>query len=98
MPVVVKNKKYSSEDKYFYHSSRESACGRYGLNFGDPKHCYSSGFVDAFHGRDNTHGYKAEFGQKSGNGYAMGYRRGKKAAAEYFKRTGKQPSDLGRKF
>ena len=90
------SKQYSPEEKYRYHSSRESSCGRYGLKFGGAGHCYSSGFVDAFHFRDNTRATTAEFGKKSGNSYALGYKRGSAEAMKYFKTTGKQPGDLTR--
>ena len=86
-------KKYTPEEKYRYHKSRERSCGKYGIKFGSPAHCYSSGFADAFHGRDNTGGYDAEFGKKSGNAYALGYKRGRKAMWDYVK-SGKQPGDL----
>lgn len=87
-------KKFSSEEKYRYHSDRYFSCGKYGLKFGGPKHSYSVGFRDAFHDRDNKRAVSAEFGKRSGNAYGVGYERGKKAAREYFKRTGKNPSGL----
>ena len=87
-------KKYSSEEKYFYHSDRDGNCGKYGLKFGSPAHCYSAGFRDAFHGRNNTTATTGEFGKKSGKAYALGYKRGADATWEYFQRTGKQPSHL----
>lgn len=94
--VKKPRKKYSSEEKYRYHSSREVSCGKYGLEFGGPKHCYSTGFADAFHGIDNTRAINGEFGKHCSNAYASGNKRGKAAAKEYFLRTGKQPSDLRR--
>ena len=89
-------KKYSPEEKYRYHASREVSCGKHGLEFGSPKHCYSSGFADAFHHIDNTRGINGEFGKRSGFAYAAGNKRGKAAAKEYFLKTGKQPSQLSR--
>ncbi len=90
-------KKYTAEEKYQYHANRDVACGKFGLKFGSPKHCYSSGFSDAFSGIDNTRATKGEFGYKSGIAYALGHKRGKKAAIEYFEKTGNQPFDLIRK-
>lgn len=87
-------KKYTSEQKYRYHSSREVSCGKYGLKFGGPKHSYSIGFADGFHSIDNKRGILSEFGRKSGASYSIGNKRGRAAAKEYFLRTGKQPSDL----
>ena len=91
---MQKNKKYTSEQKYKYHDDRYFSCGKYGLNFGGPKHSYSAGFRDAFKSIDNSLAVKREFGKRSGNAYTVGNRRGKKAAMEYFNRTGKQPRDL----
>ena len=87
----MKKKKYTAEQKYMYHSSRDRACGKFGIKFGSSKHCYSSGFADAFSGIDNSLATKREFGNKSGNSYSVGYKRGLKAAREYFNKTGKPP-------
>lgn len=87
-------KKYSSEEKYRYHSSREVSCAKYGLKFGGPRHSYSIGFADGFHRIDNTRGMESEFGKRSSKAYAIGNKRGKAAAKEYFSRTGKNPHDL----
>lgn len=87
-------KRYTSEEKFRYHNDRYFSCGKYGLSFGGSKHCYSTGFRDAFKGRNNVGGIESEFGKKSGNSYSLGFKRGKKAAHEYFNRTGKQPFDL----
>lgn len=91
---MAKKKKYTSEQKYKYHDDRYFSCGKYGLDFGGSKHSYSAGFRDGFKGIDNTSALKREFGNKSGNSYSIGNRRGKIAAREYFNRTGKQPKDL----
>ena len=88
---MVRRKKYTAEQKFKYHDSRDRACGRFGLKFGSPKHCYSSGFADAFSGIDNSSGTKREFGKQSGNAYVIGHKRGVKAARDYFNKTGKQP-------
>ena len=87
-------KKYSSEEKYRYHNSRVGSAAKHGIKFGDPKHSYSCGFTDGFHGINNTRALKRELGKKSGNAYAIGQRRGEAAAHEYFMRTGNQPGDL----
>lgn len=87
-------KKYTAEQKYRYHSSREVSCGKYGLKYGGPRHCYSVGFADGFKSINNTGGIKGEFGKRSSNAYAIGNKRGKAAAKEYFLRTGKQPRAL----
>ena len=87
-------KKYSSEEKYRYHSSRNTACGRYGLKYGGPKHSYSSGFADGFHFIDNTSATTSEFGKRSGKAYSIGNKRGQAAAIEYSKRTGHNPRSL----
>lgn len=89
-------KQYSPKQRYDYHSDRYYSCGKYGIKFGSPKHCYSSGFYDSFHGRDNTSAITREFGKKSGNAYNRGYERGRTAAREYFLTTGKQPSNINR--
>ena len=91
---MAKKKKFTSEEKYRYHSSREVACGKYGLKFGGPKHSYSIGFSDGFHHIDNSSAMRSEFGKRSGASYSIGNKRGKAAAKEYFLRTGKQPSEL----
>ena len=87
-------KKYSIVEKLEYHSKRQGVPGRFGLNFGDPKQCYSMGFREAFTGRNNEDSVKREFGKRSSNAYSVGYKRGKKAARTYFDKTGKQPFDL----
>lgn len=92
----MSKKKYTSEQKFRYHSSRDVSCGKYGLKFGGPKHSYSSGFVDGFHHIDNERATRREFGNKSGAAYSLGNKRGKAAANEYFLRTGKQPMHLSR--
>ena len=84
-------KKYTAQQRYEYHSQRDRACGKFGIKFGSPKHCYSFGFSDAFSGIDNSGATKFEFGNKSGNAYILGHKRGVKAAREYFNKTGKQP-------
>ena len=87
-------KKYTPEQKYNYHSDRYFSCGKYGLKFGSPGHLYSDGFRDAFSGRDNSRAVADEFGKKSGEAYALGYKRGRKASFEYLQTTGKQPFTL----
>ena len=62
--------------------------------FNEKTFCNYSGFADAFSGRDNTSAMTSEFGKRSGNSYSVGYKRGRKAAFAYFKKTGKQPFDL----
>ena len=89
-----KGKKYSVEQRFNYHSSREYSCVKHGIKFGGTKHSYSIGFVDAFSGRDNTSAIIREFGKRSGKAYSIGYKRGRKASFDYFNKTGKQPSDL----
>lgn len=86
--------KYSSEEKYRYHSSRKDSCGKFGLKFGGPKHCYSVGFVDGFKHIDNERAINGEFGKRSSKAYAVGNKRGSAAAKEYFLRTGKQTHSL----
>jgi hypothetical protein len=85
-------KKYDEVDKYKYHEKRDRACGRFGLNFGDAKHSYSSGFTDGVHCINNISAVRREFGAKSANSYALGNRRGRAASLSYFKRTGKMLS------
>ena len=49
--IFMKNKskkQFTPKERYDYHSSRYMSCGKYGLKFGSPKHCYSFGFTDAF--------------------------------------------------
>lgn len=87
---MAKKKHYSEKQRYLYHRDRDMACGRYGIKFGSPKHCYSSGFSDAFHLIDNSSATTREFGRKSGFAYRKGLRRGEKARVEYTKKTGKQ--------
>lgn len=91
-------KKYSPEEKLEYHSKRARAPGRFNLKFGGTKHSYSDGFRESFIGHNNEYATRREFGEKSGNAYALGYKRGRKAAKEYFLKTGKQPFDLGMKY
>lgn len=90
-------KKYTAEEKFRYHRKLDSAPGPNGLKYGGAKHCYSAGFVEAFHGTNNASAIGFEFGKRSGKAYELGYKRGRKAAGEYFMSTGKQPSDLDRK-
>ena len=89
-------KKFTSEQKYRYHADREGALAKHGLEWGSPAHLYSSGFTDGFHHIDNKRAVKSEFGIRCSNSYAIGNARGRKAAMEYFHRTGKQPSSLSR--
>ena len=90
----VKKKRYSVEEKYRYHSSRDRSPAKHGIVFGSPSHCYSAGFADAFHGRNNTGAISSEFGKKSGKAYKLGYQRGADATWAYFYSTGKQPGDI----
>lgn len=85
---------YTIEERFKYHTERDTACGKFGLEFGSPKHTYSSGFRDAFMNIDNRSGVRSEFGAKSARAYSSGHARGEKAAREYFDKTGKQPSEL----
>ena len=89
-------KKYTVKQRYEYHSDRYFSCGKHGIEFGSPKHCYSMGFRDAFFAHDNTGAITHEFESKCGKAYNHGYERGNTAAREYFKTTGKQPSNIGR--
>lgn len=89
-----KGKKYTAEEKFRYHKSRVFSCGKYGIEFGGSAHSYSGGFIDAFNELDNRSAMTATYGKKVGRAYALGYKRGTKAAREYFDTTGKQPSDL----
>ena len=57
-------KRYSCEEKYKYHSARDSAPGRVGLKFCGGKHMYSFGFADGFKGHNNASGVRGEFGKK----------------------------------
>ncbi len=93
---MAKNPKYSIKERYDYHSGRYYSCARYGIKFGSPKHCYSTGFRDAFAGRDNADPISREFGKTSGSAYKLGYKRGQSAAKKYFLTTGKQPSNISR--
>ena len=94
-PEKQKNKRGKNYvQKLEYHSKRQSAPGRFGLEFGSPKQCYSMGFREAFTGRNNEGAIRGEFGKRSSNSYAIGYKRGKKAAHDYFSKTGKQPFSL----
>ncbi len=88
---VSLKKKYTAKQRYDYHRDRDGNCGKYGIKYGSPKHCYSFGFVDGFKDIDNTVATKREFGVKSGNAYNRGFIRGRDAAKEYLKTTGKQP-------
>ncbi len=89
-------KKYSAEEKFRYHASRSVSCGKHGIKYGSPSHCYSDGFCEAFHSRNNTSGVTSQFGKKSGNAYSLGYKRGRKAMWEYIKTTGKDPYTLSK--
>lgn len=91
-------KKYTAEEKLSYYSKRAKAPGRFNLKFGGSKHSYADGFREAFLGHNNESATRREFGEKSGNAYALGYKRGKKTAHEYFMKTGNQPFDLGLKY
>ncbi len=93
---MAKKVKFSSEQRYKYHSARQGALEKYGLEFGGTKHMYSSGFTDAFHGIDNTKAVKGEFGVRCSRFYALGRAQGRKCAMEYLKRTGNPPSILNR--
>lgn len=86
-------KSYTAEERFLYHCKRSRAPGKFNIKFGGAKHSYSDGFREAFGGINNESGTRAEFGNKSGNAYALGHRRGKKAMDEYAK-TGKFPHEL----
>lgn len=73
---MAKKKRYSPDDKYTYHLSRDISPSLTGLKFGSARHLYSTGFVDAFDGRDNASAVKKQFGAKSAAGYRFGYKRG----------------------
>ena len=92
----AKGKKFSIKQRFDYHNDRYFGCGRYGLKFGSPKHCYSTGFRDGFYGIDNSGATTLSFGKKSGFAYKSGNKRGKRAAKKYFLTTGKQPFDIDR--
>ena len=98
MSFKYQTKKYSLEDRLSYHSSRDRSPGRFGLKYGGTKHCYSFGFVDGFEHIDNSKATIKEFGKRAGKAYLIGNERGKKAAREYFNKTGKQPSTLSMKL
>lgn len=87
---MAKKKNYSLEERYKYHSDRDGNCGKYGLQFGSPKHMYSAGFTDAFWGRDNTAATRHEFGEKSARGYAAG----RKVALTARKKFGRLPKNI----
>lgn len=91
---MIKKKKYSAEDKFKYHFSRDMAPGRFNLKYGGSKHCYSFGFCDAFDSRNNYGAVKREFGKKSALAYNLGRIKGQRASNEYLEKTGKQPSML----
>lgn len=82
-------KKYTPQQKYSYHKTRERSPKKYGIKFGDTKHLYSCGFTDGFDFIDNTAATRNEFGKKGGLAYSLGNKRGKKAALEYSESTGK---------
>ena len=93
-----KSKKYTIEERLEYHSKRARVPGRFNIKLGGPKHSYSDGFRESFLGHNNESAIRNEFGVKSGNAYAAGYKRGKKAANEYFLKTGENPFKLGMKY
>lgn len=82
-------KKFSIKERYLYHNSRDRSPARFGIKRGCPKNSYSSGFVDAFHQVNNSHGVKREFGNQSSKAYDLGHKRGVKAAKAYSDHTGK---------
>ena len=89
-------RKFDEVDRVKYHLDREYECGRYGLNYGEPKHSYSIGFSDGVSFIDNTAAMRGEFGAKSARAYASGRKRGQAAAKSYFKRTGQDLKDVKR--
>lgn len=91
---VRKHKKWSIIDRFTYHYKRSHAPGKYGLKISSPKTSYSDGFVEGFDGRNNEASIRREFGNKAANSYRVGYKRGRKAAHNYFEETGKQPHTL----
>ena len=91
-------KQYTPLQKYQYHYDRRGNLTKHKLRYGGPKHSYSEGFVQAFEGRNNTAAMTHEFGKHSGRAYAKGYERGRKAAFEYQRTTGKQPGDIYREI
>lgn len=91
---MAKRHYYTEEERYKFHSKRDSNCGKFGIKFGSPKHCYSSGFVDAFESKINAKATEHEFGKNAGRAYSAGYARGRVAAMGYLKKTGKQPFSL----
>lgn len=88
------SKRFSILDRFRYHYKRAHSPKKYGVKYGSPKQCYSDGFSEAFYGRNNESGIRGEFGKKCGNAYAYGYKRGRKAAFEYSKQTGKNPDNI----
>lgn len=76
-------------ERYNYHNSRDRSPGRFGIKMGDPKNSYSAGFVDAFHGVNNSYVIRSEFGKHSARAYDRGRRVGVLAAKKYSNNTGK---------
>ena len=81
----------SLEKRFNYHVKRSFAPRKHGLKIGDPKHSYSSGFVDAFSNDDENYysEIKAEYGKRSAKSYSLGFSRARKAQKEYSKKMGR---------
>ena len=87
-------KKYTSEEKYSYHTSRDRNFREYGLKPGSSQRCYSAGFADGFEGLNQKSEIERQFGKRPSGAYAFGHKRGRVEARKYFLRTGKRPSAL----
>ena len=85
----MKNKKFSLKDRIAYHRDRDRNYKKYGIKYGSPRYSYSIGFSDGIDHLDNSASVKREFGSRSARAYNFGRKRGKIAAAEYFKKYGK---------
>ena len=82
-------KRFSPEERYKYHNSRDRNPSKYGIKRGGAKNCYSAGFADAFAKVNNVKSVRNEFGAVSAGAYSLGLKRGNAAAKAYEKKTGK---------
>ena len=87
-------KKFSTIDKFVYHHERSVHGGKDKLPLDSGKRLYSHGFIDSFYGHDNRKAFTFDLGKSKGKAYGYGYDRGRKVAMEYFRQTGRQPSDI----
>lgn len=85
---MAKRKQYSEKERYDYHFDRFFHPENRKIGNKSPKRFYSEGFIDAFHGVNDSDSVRGWFGIKALFAYRQGQRIGHKADANYAKKNG----------